>query len=584
MAYHRQQGVDTAIVRIFNTYGPRMRAFDGRAIPTFLRQALLGQPLTVFGNGPQTRSFCYVEDLIAGIWRLAISGEHEPVNIGNPEEFTLLQLAAQVIAATGSESRIVFESLPENDPAQRRPDITRAQNLLGWEPTISLEGGLRLVPRAVVPARADRKDYLRMHRRYLAALVVAAIACGVLPAAASAKLKLGVTSIAIQNRSPTLFYGNVNALKMNVIRTQINWANLASKKPAAPENPNDPAYNWTALDKMVKDAAAWRPLPRARSSTTSGARPSGRAVQGSRHLRARAEDRRLPAVRPCTSRSATTARSSRQARHRQPAAAADHALGDLERTEQRARSGEAGWRDREREPAGAKTYVTLLSTAYGAIHGRGPDGKPKAQVIGGAVGGTHGDRPRDVLHGGHEGRKSWTRLDPSVLPAAEPRSDRRRARQGLPVPALPARQLSRFVSLVKGGADRRSRSGSPSWAGRSRARATWRRHREAAGHLLQAGGHEAAQLPAGAGHGLVHAARRAESRRLAVGPPEHPQPEARSSGSRGAASRASDRRLLRQRQGRRGGRVGTRRSGRRCRWPVGTTSGVSLTRSDILTG
>ena len=145
MAYHRQQGVDTAIVRIFNTYGPRMRAFDGRAIPTFLRQALLGQPLTVFGEGSQTRSFCYVDDLIAGIWRLAISGEHEPVNIGNPEEFTLLQLAAQVITATGSDSRIVFESLPENDPAQRRPDITRAKTLLGWDPAISLEEGLRMV-------------------------------------------------------------------------------------------------------------------------------------------------------------------------------------------------------------------------------------------------------------------------------------------------------------------------------------------------------------------------------------------------------------------------------------------------------
>src|SRR6187401_2177477 len=112
IAYHRQQGFDTAIVRIFNTYGPRMRAFDGRAIPTFLRQALLGQPLTVFGEGSQTRSFCYVDDMIAGIWRLAISGEHEPVNLGNPEEFTLLELAAQVIDATGSESTVVFESLP----------------------------------------------------------------------------------------------------------------------------------------------------------------------------------------------------------------------------------------------------------------------------------------------------------------------------------------------------------------------------------------------------------------------------------------------------------------------------------------
>jgi dTDP-glucose 4,6-dehydratase len=145
MAYHRQQGVDTAIIRIFNTYGPRMRAFDGRAIPTFVRQALLGQPLTVFGDGGQTRSFCYVDDLIAGIWQLALSGEHDPVNLGNPEEFTLLQLATQVIEATASDSRIVFESLPENDPTQRRPDITRARNLLGWEPTVTLAEGLRLL-------------------------------------------------------------------------------------------------------------------------------------------------------------------------------------------------------------------------------------------------------------------------------------------------------------------------------------------------------------------------------------------------------------------------------------------------------
>jgi dTDP-glucose 4,6-dehydratase len=145
MAYHRQQGVDTAIVRIFNTYGARMRAFDGRAIPTFVRQALLGQALTVFGDGSQTRSFCYVDDLIAGIWRLALSGEHDPVNIGNPEEFTLLELAAQVIAATGSNSQVVFESLPVNDPTQRRPDITRARNILGWEPTVNLAEGLRLL-------------------------------------------------------------------------------------------------------------------------------------------------------------------------------------------------------------------------------------------------------------------------------------------------------------------------------------------------------------------------------------------------------------------------------------------------------
>jgi dTDP-glucose 4,6-dehydratase len=145
MAYHRQQGVDTSIVRIFNTYGPRMRAFDGRAIPTFVRQALTDEPITVFGDGSQTRSFCYVSDLIAGIWALAESGEHEPVNVGNPDEFTLLELANVVVELTGSRSAIVYESLPANDPRQRRPDITRAREVLAWEPTISLREGLRLL-------------------------------------------------------------------------------------------------------------------------------------------------------------------------------------------------------------------------------------------------------------------------------------------------------------------------------------------------------------------------------------------------------------------------------------------------------
>jgi dTDP-glucose 4,6-dehydratase len=143
MAYHRQQGVDTAIVRIFNTYGPRMRAFDGRAIPTFVRQALEDKPITVFGTGQQTRSFCYVDDLITGIVALAFSTEHEPVNIGNPGEFTLLELAELVVDLTGSKSEIVFEALPVNDPQQRRPDITRAQELLGWEPTVELREGLQ---------------------------------------------------------------------------------------------------------------------------------------------------------------------------------------------------------------------------------------------------------------------------------------------------------------------------------------------------------------------------------------------------------------------------------------------------------
>src|SRR4051812_16241914 len=143
MAYHRQQGVDTAIMRIFNTYGPRMRPHDGRAIPTFLRQALQDRPITVFGTGEQTRSFCYVDDLIRGMIALAESGEHNPVNVGNPDEFTLLELAEAVIEATGSSSEIVFEALPTDDPQQRRPDISRARELLDWEPTVDLSEGLR---------------------------------------------------------------------------------------------------------------------------------------------------------------------------------------------------------------------------------------------------------------------------------------------------------------------------------------------------------------------------------------------------------------------------------------------------------
>jgi dTDP-glucose 4,6-dehydratase len=142
MAYHRQQGVDTAIVRIFNTYGPRMRPHDGRAIPTFLRQALQDRPLTVFGDGSQTRSFCYVSDLIRGIIGLAESGHHTPVNVGNPDEYTLLQLAETVIEVTGSKSEIVYEALPTDDPQVRQPDTTLARELLGWQPEVSLRDGL----------------------------------------------------------------------------------------------------------------------------------------------------------------------------------------------------------------------------------------------------------------------------------------------------------------------------------------------------------------------------------------------------------------------------------------------------------
>jgi dTDP-glucose 4,6-dehydratase len=143
MAYHRQQGVDTAIVRIFNTYGSRMRPHDGRAIPTFLRQALADRPITVFGDGSQTRSFCYVSDLIRGIIALAESGYHDPVNVGNPDEFTLLELAEVVREVTGSSSEIVYEALPVDDPQQRRPEIALARELLSWEPEVGLKEGLR---------------------------------------------------------------------------------------------------------------------------------------------------------------------------------------------------------------------------------------------------------------------------------------------------------------------------------------------------------------------------------------------------------------------------------------------------------
>jgi dTDP-glucose 4,6-dehydratase len=143
MAYHRQQGVNTCIARIFNTYGPKMRPYDGRAIPTFVRQARENKPLTVFGDGSQTRSFCYVDDLIRGLVLLAESDEHLPVNLGNPDEMTVLELAESVIRETGSRSEIVFEARPVDDPQVRQPDITRARQILGWEPKIELQEGLR---------------------------------------------------------------------------------------------------------------------------------------------------------------------------------------------------------------------------------------------------------------------------------------------------------------------------------------------------------------------------------------------------------------------------------------------------------
>jgi len=143
MAYHRYHGVDTRIVRIFNTYGERMRRHDGRAIPAFMTQALTGEPLTVYGDGSQTRSFQYISDLVEGIWRLMESRVADPVNMGNPHEMTLLELAKKILRLSGSASEIVFEPLPVDDPKVRQPDITRARSLLGWEPRVDVEEGLR---------------------------------------------------------------------------------------------------------------------------------------------------------------------------------------------------------------------------------------------------------------------------------------------------------------------------------------------------------------------------------------------------------------------------------------------------------
>jgi len=143
MAYHREHGVDTRIVRIFNTYGPRMRLNDGRAVPNFVYQALTGQPITVYGDGSQTRSFCYVSDLIEGVYRLMQSDERSPVNIGNPQEITILEFAERIRALVGSDAPIIFKPLPQDDPRQRCPDISKARRILQWEPKVTLDQGLR---------------------------------------------------------------------------------------------------------------------------------------------------------------------------------------------------------------------------------------------------------------------------------------------------------------------------------------------------------------------------------------------------------------------------------------------------------
>lgn len=144
MAYHRFHGIDTKIVRIFNTYGPRMRLNDGRVLPAFIGQALRGEDLTVFGDGSQTRSFCYVDDLVEGIYRLLLSDYHDPVNIGNPDEITIKEFAEEIIKLTGTTQKVIYQDLPVNDPKQRKPDITKAKALLGWEPKVSRAEGLKI--------------------------------------------------------------------------------------------------------------------------------------------------------------------------------------------------------------------------------------------------------------------------------------------------------------------------------------------------------------------------------------------------------------------------------------------------------
>jgi len=143
MAYHRSRGVRTSIARIFNTYGPRMKLNDGRVVPAFMDQALKGEPITIFGDGSQTRSFCYVSDLVSGLYRLLLSSEVFPVNLGNPREMTIGEFASTIIELTGSRGGVVHHDLPEDDPKQRRPDITKARRVLGWNPVVSLEEGMR---------------------------------------------------------------------------------------------------------------------------------------------------------------------------------------------------------------------------------------------------------------------------------------------------------------------------------------------------------------------------------------------------------------------------------------------------------
>lgn len=165
MAYHTYHKVDTRIIRIFNTYGPRMRLNDGRVLPAFIGQAIRGEDLTVFGDGLQTRSFCFVDDLIEGIYRLLMADYHLPVNVGNPDEITILDFAKEIIQLTGTKQKIVFKSLPKDDPLQRQPDITKAKKLLQWEPKVSRRDGLKITYE-YFKTLSHEELYLRDHKNF----------------------------------------------------------------------------------------------------------------------------------------------------------------------------------------------------------------------------------------------------------------------------------------------------------------------------------------------------------------------------------------------------------------------------------
>ena len=259
MTYHAQQGVDTCIARIFNTYGPRMRRNDGRASVNFLNQALEGKPLTVYGDGSQTRSLCYVDDLIRGIYLLATSDEHLPVNIGNPDhEVTMLELAQTVIRVTGSTSEVVFEALPTDDPQVRRPDITRARQVLGWAPGDRSRGRAPPLGEGARPGAGDRLG-MRWAGVIVAVCLTAFVAATARPAEGSRYLRVG-----IYDEAQTL-YGPVDKtfalfkqLHAQEVRLNLYWGGkygVATSRPRSATNPADPAYDWSLYDRTVQYAA-----------------------------------------------------------------------------------------------------------------------------------------------------------------------------------------------------------------------------------------------------------------------------------------------------------------------------------------